>query len=84
MLGSGELISGDTKFLDIDDPVLDASGVAHQSPSEMPDLAGDFNRTSGTPLLVSGEFISGNTELDDSGDDSLSDMSDLTASHRWH
>ena len=43
----------------MDAPVLDASGIAHQLPSEMPDLAGDFNRTTGMPLLGSSDWISG-------------------------
>ena len=87
LLGSGNSISG-IQISRIRTPVLDASGVAHQSPSEMPDLAGDFNRTTGTPLLGSGELNSGDTELsnmdapvsDDSGvaDYSPSEMPDHT------
>ena len=43
--------------------MLDASGVAHQLPSDMSDLAGDFIRTTGTLLLGSGELFSGDTEF---------------------
>ena len=36
----------------------DASGVASQSPSEMPDLVGDFDKKTGAPLSGPGESIS--------------------------
>ena len=43
----------------------DVSGVANQSPSEMSDLVGDFNKKTGTPLSGSGESISGDTKFSD-------------------
>ena len=43
----------------------DASGVASQSPSEMPDLVGDFAKKTGTPLSGSGELVSGDTKFSD-------------------
>ena len=65
MLGSGELNSGDTKLSNMDAPVSDDSGVADYSPSEMPDLTGDFNRKTGTPLWGYGESISGDAQFSD-------------------
>ena len=106
LVGSGESLSGDIKFSDLDAPMPDdsgvtdrprgcwtsevtlirkperscrgpvnrslgifssriwimdalmpnASGVANQSPSEMPYLAGDFNKTTGMPLSGSGDL----------------------------
>ena len=37
--------------------------MAHQSPSEMPDLAGYFNRITGIFLLGSGKLNSGDTKF---------------------
>ena len=54
--GSGESISGDIQFSDMDALMPNASGVANQSPSEMPYLTGDFNKTTGMPLSGSGDL----------------------------
>ena len=59
MSGSGEPISGNIQFSDMDAPSPEDFGVGNHSPSEMPDLAGVFDRKSGTPLFGSGEPISG-------------------------
>ena len=58
-----ELIFGDTGFSDMETLVPDDSGVANHLLLEIPDLAGDFNRTNGMPLLGSGELISGDTKF---------------------
>ena len=67
--------------------MLDDSGVANCSPSEMSDLTDDFNRSTGMPLLESGRSISGDIKFsdmdtpvpDDSGvaNHSLSEMPEL-------
>ena len=45
--------------------IPDDSGVANQSPSEMPDLVGDFDNKTGTPLSGSGESSSGDIQCSD-------------------
>ena len=52
--GSGEQISGNTQFSDMDALMPDASGVANQLLSEMSDLGGDFDKKTGTPFYCQG------------------------------
>ena len=79
--GSGESISGDIQFSDMDAPMPDASG-GNQSPSEMPDLTADFSKTTGTPLSGSGESISGDTKFYDMDVLMLNDSGDLCEKKR--
>ena len=65
MSKSGEPITGIIQLSDMDTPMPDNSGVGNQSPSEMPDLVGDFDRKTGTPLSGSGEPITGDIRFSD-------------------
>ena len=77
MLGSGESISGDIQLSDMDVPMSNDSGVAHQSSSGMSDLGGDFDKKTGTPLSGSAESISENIQFSDMDVPMSNDSGDL-------
>ena len=65
LFGSGEPITGDIQFSDMNAPMPNYSGVGNLLPSEMPDLAGDFDKKT---LSGSGEPITGDIQFSDMDD----------------
>ena len=80
MSGSDEPISGDIQFSDMDVPMPDDSGVGKQLTSEMPDIPGDLDGTTGEPITRDIQLSDMDAPMPDEsadGDQSPSEMPDL-------